>query len=279
MKETSVSTNSDAVSQNQRKQIIRSSYGSEKIVAQFDGGINHWYVEKVIRAFLFPHLKQLQSKNPASTSPVMVADIGCATGRDLEFLLKSFPMIHAVGIDITPAMIETAEKNLSSFIQQGRAELITGDIESLLNSQQRRFDIIMMNYVLSSLDEPLPMLEKLKTLLTPTGKIMIIEGVSPEGDSRLMKYLKSMWAHIVFSTTKAGVNVFTVLREMAKYIPLAMKTREIPEWRTLENNIHDEHTFTLAKWKLQLRDSGYTIQPIGDMYAVLGYNLFTEQGQ
>ncbi len=49
------------------------------------------------------------------TGEERLLDAGCGTGRDLERALTAFPAVTAVGIDVSPAMLEQAAARLAPF--------------------------------------------------------------------------------------------------------------------------------------------------------------------
>ena len=74
-----------------------------------------------------------------------VLDLGCGTGRHLLELCDATEM---TGIDISPKMIEIADRKL-----KGKAKLIVGDIVNVSSLVDGKFDVILMMYhTLGSID-------------------------------------------------------------------------------------------------------------------------------
>ena len=94
-------------------------------------------------------------------------DLGCGTGRHLEFFDRSFTEI--VGVDRSAAMCQIASERLP------RAEIHVSDIKSL--TLERRFDVIVslfdvLSYQISSVDV-LRYLRAVKEHLNPSGLAVI----------------------------------------------------------------------------------------------------------
>lgn len=111
-----------------------------------------------------------------------VLEIGCSTGLMLSlFKEKGF---NVKGVEISKKAAE---------IGTGRGiEIITVPFEKVRLNE--KFDLIILNHTLEHLEEPLKVLEKAKSLLTPKGYLMID---LPNFDSPMAKFWKKRWAHLL----------------------------------------------------------------------------------
>lgn len=76
----------------------------------------------------------LAAKLPALAEPseAKVCDLGCGTGDGLLRLLAAYPKAKLTGLDLAPAMLQTAELKLKVIEERGQAiEFLQGDIEAL----------------------------------------------------------------------------------------------------------------------------------------------------
>lgn len=141
------------------------SEGWDAQAASFDDEPDHGLRDPTIRAawreLLLSHLP------PA---PARVADLGFATGT-LSVLLADEG--YAVdGVDFSPAMVErarikAADRENVSFLLGDAADppLPVGE-----------YDIVLCRHVLWALPDPAAVLARWVELLTPTGRLLLIEG-------------------------------------------------------------------------------------------------------
>jgi S-adenosylmethionine-dependent methyltransferase len=100
-----------------------------------------------------------------------ILDVGCGFGLTCIWLSE---LGHQVtGIDITPEMIDTAKQKAEEKGQN--ITFLKGDIESLEHTLQcETFDFIICHNVLGYIENPIDILEKLRSLLKKDGYISII---------------------------------------------------------------------------------------------------------
>lgn len=100
-----------------------------------------------------------------------IIEIGCGTGRILDYFLESNYCI--TGVDISQAMLDKATQNLNKWLDSGRLELINHDFTNC--SLPKKFDKALVtfytfNYIL---DNPADFLKNIHKSLTKNGLILI----------------------------------------------------------------------------------------------------------
>lgn len=102
-------------------------------------------------------------------------EIGCGVGAQILELHKRYPQLHITGMDINPVQIDKARTILKeNRVNDSRIHLFSGDIQQLLDSEER-FDDILLVWVLEHVNNPLELLKNAKKLLKKGGKIHITE--------------------------------------------------------------------------------------------------------
>ena len=97
-------------------------------------------------------------------------DLGCGTGRTVFELSKHFK--NVIGVDISDSMVEFAQQKCQN---KCNTTFFNNDIRKL-NLKPNSFDYIVSHTTFHHLDKDLNLtLEKVKTLLRPNGKIVIID--------------------------------------------------------------------------------------------------------
>ncbi len=113
-----------------------------------------------------------------------VLDAGCGCGFD-TFIAASMTGISgsAVGIDITPEMLEIAKSASGSF-QAGNVEFREGSIEQL-PFKDRCFDLVLSNGVLNLIPDKQRAFKEIARVLRPEGSLLaadllVIDKIPPE---------------------------------------------------------------------------------------------------
>jgi len=111
------------------------------------------------------HVDALALDAVRSLRPRRVLDVGCASGR---FAAK-MPGVDVVGIELDDRLAALAEQHCS--------RVISGSVEEAAVVEEARstgaFDVVLTLDVLEHLVNPVIALERLKTLLDPSGRIVI----------------------------------------------------------------------------------------------------------
>ena len=124
-----------------------------------------------------------------------VLEIGFGTGHCLKWIAKLVgPAGKVYGIDISPEMIEKTKKRLEKEGLANRAELCCGDA-TCLPFEESTFDAVFMSFTLEVLDTPeIPgMLDQIKKLLKPGGRLGVIDMSKENGESVFLKVYE--WLH------------------------------------------------------------------------------------
>jgi demethylmenaquinone methyltransferase/2-methoxy-6-polyprenyl-1,4-benzoquinol methylase len=104
-------------------------------------------------------------------------DVGTGSGKLLKAFLKAHPMRQAVGIDFCEPLLEKAKKKLADYSEASFQKI------NLLEFQggNEPFDIVAASFVLRSVADKLPeFFQKVRTLLAPEGRLVILELTRPE---------------------------------------------------------------------------------------------------
>ncbi|MCA0407159.1 MAG: metalloregulator ArsR/SmtB family transcription factor [Proteobacteria bacterium] len=98
-------------------------------------------------------------------------DLGTGTGRMLEVLAPR--AVRAVGLDVSPAMLNVARVNLDAAnlrqvqLRQGDAYAIPPDLAG--------FDLVLLHQVLHYLDDPARAIREAARALNPGGRLLIVD--------------------------------------------------------------------------------------------------------
>ena len=102
---------------------------------------------------------------------VRLADLGCGTGSLSVLLAESGAEV--VGVDLSPAMIEQADRKAR--IAGLTVEFRVGDA-SHPDLPNGSFDVVLSRHLLWTLANPVAALERWARLLNPQGRLVLIEG-------------------------------------------------------------------------------------------------------
>jgi len=168
----------------------------DKAAATFDDEPDHGLRDPVVRHawrdLLLPWLP------PA---PATILDIGCGTGS-LSVLLATLG--HTVtGIDFAPAMLAQARAKAA---RAGQA--ITFQVMDAAQPQlpPQQFDLILCRHLLWALPEPHLVLQRWVDLLTPGGRLLLIEGYWHTGGGL---HAKEVVATLPISLTNVAVQTLS----------------------------------------------------------------------
>ncbi|MYX10284.1 methyltransferase domain-containing protein [Streptomyces sp. SID8375] len=136
----------------------------EAAAASFDDEPDHGLRDPAVRAAWAARLRTWLPSGPAA-----VLDLGCGTGS--LSLLAAEQGHHVTGIDRSEGMIARARTKLAgreaAFLVGEAAEPPVGE---------RRFDVVLVRHVLWALPDPAAALRRWAGLLTPGGRLVLVEG-------------------------------------------------------------------------------------------------------
>jgi demethylmenaquinone methyltransferase/2-methoxy-6-polyprenyl-1,4-benzoquinol methylase len=124
-----------------------------------------------------------------------VLEIGFGPGHCLKRLAESVGKTgKAYGVDISSGMLEVTRRSLDKVQLMDRVELYCGDATSLPYGDNT-FDAVFMSFTLELFDTPeIPrLLEEVKRVLKPGGRIGVISMSKENGESLLLRLYE--WAH------------------------------------------------------------------------------------
>jgi SAM-dependent methyltransferase len=132
--------------------------------------------------------------NPFTLGPInegdVVLDVGCGAGVDtLISGMRTGPSGKVVGIDLTPAMLEKAKKNLSmTDLKNVRFE--EGSVENLPFADEE-FDVVTSNGALNLVPDKSRAFGEIYRVLKPGGRLMVADeiliGELPKEKEKIIK--------------------------------------------------------------------------------------------
>jgi demethylmenaquinone methyltransferase/2-methoxy-6-polyprenyl-1,4-benzoquinol methylase len=124
-----------------------------------------------------------------------VLEIGFGTGHCLQRIAESVGQTGKVyGVDISSGMLEVTRRRLDKAGLIDRVELYCGDGASLPYGDNT-FDAVFMSFTIELFDTPeIPrLLEEVKRVLKPRGRIGVVSMSKQNGESLLLRLYE--WAH------------------------------------------------------------------------------------
>jgi S-adenosylmethionine-diacylgycerolhomoserine-N-methlytransferase len=107
-----------------------------------------------------------------------VLEIGCGTGRNLILAARRFPRARFHGVDISRAMLETAEAAVARAGLDGRIALAQGDAADFDPAAAfgvARFDRVFLSYTLSMIPPWREALDRAAGLVAPGGALHVVD--------------------------------------------------------------------------------------------------------
>lgn len=97
--------------------------------------------------------------------PSEVLDLGCGTGPTLAAVARRWPRAHLVGVDLKPANIEVAARNLAGSVTDLRA----ADLDEPLDLPDDSIEAIVCHNTLECLADPVRLMDEAARVLKPGG--------------------------------------------------------------------------------------------------------------
>jgi len=110
----------------------------------------------------------------------MVVDVGGGTGALLAEILRARPMVKGILVDLP----RTIERSAEIFRAAGVAERVTTAAQSFFDPLPRRGDLYLLKSVLSDWADPeaTAILKRCAEATRPSGRVVVLNGVSPDED-------------------------------------------------------------------------------------------------
>ena len=128
----------------------------------------------------------------------IVLEIGFRTGHCLKQIAESVGENGKVyGIDISSGMLEVSKKRLEEAGLLDRVELYCKDVLKM-PCEDNKFDAVFMSFTLELFDTPeIPkVLNEIKRVLKPNGRLAVVSMSKEDGDSILLRLYE--WTHKKF---------------------------------------------------------------------------------
>ncbi len=101
-----------------------------------------------------------------------IIDLGCGTGHLIQKLSQEYPLSKFTGVEQDSLLVQAAISRLQN----------NGSIKQIINSsieqfdpQSEKFDIAIIRLVLEHVPDPLLVLNKIRSILKPEGRIIVID--------------------------------------------------------------------------------------------------------
>jgi trans-aconitate 2-methyltransferase len=159
-------------------------------------------------------------------APKLAIDIGCGPGNSTELIARRFPEAEIVGIDTSPAMLDSARQRLPGI------RFVEGDAATW--RPDRSPDLIYANASLQWVPDHPTLLPRLFALLAPGGVLAVqMPDNLSEPTHRLMREVAAQgpWATAIGDPAVAG-RLGRMLSVDAYYDLLAGSAAAVDVWRT-----------------------------------------------
>ncbi|MCC6482537.1 MAG: class I SAM-dependent methyltransferase [Sphingomonadaceae bacterium] len=140
------------------------------------------------------------------TPDAAALEIGCGTGRNLALATRQYPQASLHGLDISRAMLRSAEAKLADPMAQGRVQLAQGDatcFDAAALFGRAQFDSIWFSYTLSMIPNWRGALEMAIDLVAAGGSIHIVDFGQQAGLPRWFRHLLHRWLEKFHVTPRA----------------------------------------------------------------------------
>lgn len=134
------------------------------------------------RYYLLGRLHLVKALAPPKGGHVL--EIGCGTGWNMARVLSAYPGVEVAGVDISTAMLETAEQSLRRKGLLAHARLAQGDAtnfdpKALFGRAQ--FDRVYISYALSMIPVWQEAIEHAADMVAPGGILSVVDFGQSEG--------------------------------------------------------------------------------------------------
>ena len=133
-------------------------------------------VDPVIRRFI--------ERAVRNKSPMRVLDVGCGSGLLLRSICGANPCAVGVGLDVDASVVRQAQANVNEWGLADRLQIRHGDVRAISDGGSTTFDLITLMNVLYYFadDDRARLMSHLRTMLSPTGALVLAMTFRSEGD-------------------------------------------------------------------------------------------------
>lgn len=143
-------------------------------MSHFNEVANEWDSEPKKKLMKVLAEKAIPKLNLSECSPVKIMDFGCGTGLfGLEFYKYASEL---VGIDTSSGMLSVFKEKVGS---NDRIRILNEDITQ--TEHREIYDLIVSSMVFHHIEDPKALLDLMKKLVSPNGKIAIVDLVQEDG--------------------------------------------------------------------------------------------------
>lgn len=134
----------------------------------------------------YPDILEELEKEPFEN----LLDCGCGTGPMISLLNEVYPERHYTGIDLTPKMIEVAQRK-----QLPNAEFLVGDCEELPFSDDS-FDVVICSQSFHHYPNPQAFFNNVHRVLRPGGRLILRDNTGPTILIWLINHIEMPLCHL-----------------------------------------------------------------------------------
>lgn len=129
--------------------------------------ISQWPQFRLLRKMI---IRELRRHHPQG----ILVDVGCGPGYLVVDVVRSFPRLSIIGVDISEEMMQKAEKNLSVLGFGERAVFRKGDIHDL-PFESNSVDFVISTLSLHHWSEPIKAIHEIHRVLKQGGQFLLFD--------------------------------------------------------------------------------------------------------
>lgn len=148
------------------RQISREGVEDDEVVQAYDR-VNRWPQFRFLRWTI---IRELKKHHPQG----VLADVGCGPGYLIASMVRSFPDLSIIGVDIAEEMLQKAAENLSSLGLAREVSFCQGDIHEL-PFEDDCLDFVVSTGSLHHWSEPTRAIKEVHRVLKLGGEFLIFD--------------------------------------------------------------------------------------------------------